>query len=185
MVIVGKALRTLRYKLNKNYVQKGKTPYEDYNFIKKHVWEEFVEKMSTEDAKAKGEKYSQLAKRNTLYHHLGNTGYTGKRKKWRQEEREAAEARQENPLEGVDERGRDFLYACRPKKLKEGRTKFDEPQTEEADKALLAIKAAKECGEFKPLRDHDELAEALGNLEAELEECGVVAIRRRLLPHEA
>jgi hypothetical protein len=26
MVITGKALRTLRYKLNKNYVQKGKTP---------------------------------------------------------------------------------------------------------------------------------------------------------------
>jgi hypothetical protein len=37
MVIAGKALHTLRYKLNKNYVKKGKTPYEDYNFIKQHV----------------------------------------------------------------------------------------------------------------------------------------------------
>jgi hypothetical protein len=58
MVIIGKALRALRYKLNKNYVKKGKTPYEDYNFIKPHVWEEFVEKMSTDDAKANSEKYS-------------------------------------------------------------------------------------------------------------------------------
>jgi hypothetical protein len=165
MVIAGKALHTLRYKLNKNYVQKGKTPYEYYNFIKQHVWEEFVEKMSTEDIKAKDEKYSQLAKRNTLYHHLGNTGYTGKRKKWQQEEREAAEVEQESPLEGIDERGRDFFYARRPKKLKEGRTKYNEPQTEEAEKALLMIKAAKEHGEFQPCRDHDELTEALGNPE--------------------
>jgi hypothetical protein len=43
MVIAGKSLRSLRSKLNKNYVQKGKTPYEDYSFIKRHVWEEFVE----------------------------------------------------------------------------------------------------------------------------------------------
>jgi hypothetical protein len=47
--------------------------------------------MSTKDAKAKREKYSQLAKRNTLYHHQGNTWYAGKRKKWQQEEREVAE----------------------------------------------------------------------------------------------
>ena len=39
--IAGKALRTLRWQL-KNYVEKGKTPFEDYNFIKRHVWEEFV-----------------------------------------------------------------------------------------------------------------------------------------------
>jgi hypothetical protein len=37
MVIVGKALRNLRSKPNKNYVQKGKTPYEGYSFIKCHV----------------------------------------------------------------------------------------------------------------------------------------------------
>jgi hypothetical protein len=95
-----------------------------------------------------------------LYHHLGNTGYAGKRKKWRQEEREAAEAGKENPLEGIDERGRDFFYAHQPKKLKEGKTKYNEPQTKKAEKALLAIKAAKERGEFKPRRDHDELTKA-------------------------
>jgi hypothetical protein len=82
-----------------------------------------------------------------LPHHLGNTAYAGKRKKWRQDEREAAKARLENPLEGIDERGRDFFYGRRPKKLKEGKTKYNEPQTEEAEKALLAIKAAKEGGQ--------------------------------------
>jgi hypothetical protein len=48
--------------------------------------------MSTEDAKAKGKKYSVLAKRNMLHHHLGMTGYATKRQKWRQKEREAAVA---------------------------------------------------------------------------------------------
>ena len=121
--------------------------------------------MSTEEAKAKSEKFTDLAKRNTLHHHVGMTGYAAKRPKWRQEEREAAEAGLDNPFEGVDERARDFFYARRPKKLKEGRNKYNEPQTEEAEKALLAIKAAKERGEFQPRRDHDELTEALGNPE--------------------
>jgi hypothetical protein len=53
----------------------------------------------------------------------------------------------------------------RPKKLKEGRTKYNEPQTEETEKALLTIKAAMERREFVPRRDHDELTEALGNTE--------------------
>jgi hypothetical protein len=65
--------------------------------------------------------------KNTLPYHLGNIGYAGKRNKWRQEEREAAEAGLENPLEGIDEKGRDFFYGCLPKKLKEGRTKYNEP----------------------------------------------------------
>jgi hypothetical protein len=111
------------------------------------------------------ENYSELAKRNTLHHHMGMTGYATKRPKWWKEEREAVEARQENPLEGVDERGHDFLYARQPKMLKEGRTKYNEPQTKEVEKALLAIKVAKEHGEFQPRRDHNELTEALGNRE--------------------
>jgi len=165
MVIAGKALHSLRSKLNKNYVQKGKTPFEDYNFIKHHVWEEFLKKMSTEEAKAKSEKFTDIAKQNTLHHHMGMTGYATKRPKSRQEEREAAEVRLENPFEGVDERARDFFYARRPKKLKEGMNKYNEPQTKEAEKALLMIKATKEQGEFQPRRDHDELTKTLGNPE--------------------
>ena len=133
----------------------------DYSFIKHHIWEEFVEKMSTDEAKAKSQEYSELAKKNVLPHHLGMTGYSAKRKKWRQEEREAAE----DPFEGIDERGRDFFIARQPKKLKEGRKKYNEPRTEEAEKALLATKAAMERGLFPPRRKHDMLTEALGNPE--------------------
>jgi hypothetical protein len=38
--------------------------------------------MSTKDAKANGEKYSELAKRNMLHHHLGMIGYAAQRQKW-------------------------------------------------------------------------------------------------------
>jgi hypothetical protein len=42
---------------------------------------------------------------------------------------------------------------------------YNEPQTEELEKALLVIKAAKEHGEFQPHMEHNELTEALGNPE--------------------
>jgi len=155
----------LRSHLNRHYVQKGKTPYQDYSFIKHHVWEEFVEKMSTNEVKVKGQQYSECAKKNVLPHHLGMTGYAAKRKKWRQEEREAAAAGLEDPFEGIPERGHGFFNARRPKKLKEGRKKYNEPRTKEAKKALPATKAAKEHGLFSPRREHDMLTEALRNPE--------------------
>jgi hypothetical protein len=75
--------------------------------------------MSTDEVKAKSEKFSDLAKKNELSHHLGMTGYADKRPRWRQEEREAEAAGQSYPLQGVDERSRDYFYARQPKKLKE------------------------------------------------------------------
>ena len=44
LFVAGKALRNFRSMLNREYVQKGRTPFKDYNFIKRHEWEEFVEK---------------------------------------------------------------------------------------------------------------------------------------------
>jgi len=51
-------------------MNKGKTPFEDYDFIKTRIWEEFIKKMSSKEAKAKGAKCFELAKRNMLHHHL-------------------------------------------------------------------------------------------------------------------
>jgi hypothetical protein len=49
------------------------------------------------------------------------------------------------------------LNAHRPKKLKEGKKKYNEPLVEEVEKALLTTKAAKERGLFLPRREHDML----------------------------
>jgi len=80
-------------------------------------------------------------------------------------ERVLAAAGLEDPFEGINERGRDFLNARQPKKLKEGKKKYNEPRVEEVEKALLATKAAKERGLFSPRREHDMLTKALGNPE--------------------
>ena len=40
-------------------------------------------KLSTEEAKAKGHKFFELAKWNELHHHLGMTGYAARKGKWR------------------------------------------------------------------------------------------------------
>jgi hypothetical protein len=116
LAIAGKALRSFRSLLNREYVQTGRTPFEDYNMIKKHVWDEFVELMSTDEAKAKAEKFKELAKRNELPHNLGMTGYAFHIEEWRREEREAAEAGQPSPLMSINERSQNYLYARRPKK---------------------------------------------------------------------
>ena len=121
--------------------------------------------MSTEESKSKGQQFSELTKRNELPHHLGMIGYAAKRKKWWQEESEAAASGQENPLLGINKKGRDYFNARRPKRLKQGRTKYNEPKTEAAEKALITVNAAKECREFKPNREHALLMEALGNPE--------------------
>lgn len=70
------------------------------------------------------------------------TGYAGKKQKWQEEEAQAAAAGQENPLAELDERAHHFFYARRPKKVKEGMTKYNEPQTEKVEKAVLAVHAA-------------------------------------------
>ena len=123
------------------------------------------------------------------------TRYAAKRKKWRQEEREAAVAGLEDPFEGIDERGCDFFNARRPKKLKEGRTKYNVPKTEVAEKALIVINAAKERGGVSTKQGARRADRGAGKpqaprpcsgriLEAELEESGLMAIQCHLLPHE-
>ena len=78
---------------------------------------------------------------------------------------EADAAGRENPFKEVDERGRDYFYTCRPKKLKQGMAKYNEPKAKEAEKALISISAAKQQGKFKLVGQHDLLTEALGNPE--------------------
>ena len=39
MVLAGNALQNFRYKLNKEYVKKGKTPFTRYKYVLPEVWE--------------------------------------------------------------------------------------------------------------------------------------------------
>jgi hypothetical protein len=81
------------------------------------------------------------------------------------EERALAEAGLPDPYADCDERARDFLKGRKPKKLKECKTKFNEPQIEEAEKRIMAVAVAEKSGSFESRRERDQLAEALGNSE--------------------
>jgi hypothetical protein len=96
---------------------------------------------------------------------MGMMGYADKRPRWRAEERALAEARQEDPYSDYDERARDFLKGRVSKKLKERKTKFNDPRIEEAEKRILAVTVATKRGEFEPRRERDVLTEALENPE--------------------
>lgn len=70
-----------------------------------------------------------------------------------------------DPYADVDERGCDFLYGRKPKKLKEGRTKYNEPKFEEVEKALIEATASKDNPGFEVRRGMDMLTKVLGNPE--------------------
>jgi hypothetical protein len=63
----------------------------------------------------------------------------GKKVKWWEEERAAAEARQLDLYDGLDDRAWDYLNARKQKKLQEGKTKFNEPHNKEAEKKILQL----------------------------------------------
>jgi hypothetical protein len=75
MYVVGKALRNFKYKLNKDYMEKGNTPFEHYNYVMTKVWEVFTKQKQTSEAKSKSKQFLDLTKRNINYHHLGLTRY--------------------------------------------------------------------------------------------------------------
>jgi hypothetical protein len=65
-----------------------------------------------------------------------------------------------------------------PKKLKERKTKFNDPRIEEAEKRILAVTMAAKRGEFEPQRERDVLTEALGNPKHHGHVCGLGSRKR-------
>ena len=59
------------------------------------------------------------------------------------------------------------------KKLKEGRTKYNEPKVEEVEKRILEVSAAEKTGSFEPRRERDVLTKVMGNPEHHGRICGV------------
>jgi hypothetical protein len=53
MAIAGKAHQNFRYKINKEYVQKGRSPCARYNYVLPEVYEEFIKQKQIPEAKLK------------------------------------------------------------------------------------------------------------------------------------
>jgi hypothetical protein len=65
----------------------------------------------------------------------------------------------------INERSRNYLYARRPKKRKEGSSSKYKPNVEEVEKKMLEIATVERSGSFQPRRERDALTEAQGNPE--------------------
>jgi len=50
----------------------------------------------------------------------------------------------------IDERSRHILKERQPKKLKESRTKYNDPKIKEVEKRIFQVTAAEKSGSFKP-----------------------------------
>ena len=53
----------------------------------------------------------------------------------------------------------------KPKKLKEGSTKYNKPMVEEVEKRILEVSVAEKSGSFEPRQERDVLTDTLGNPE--------------------
>ena len=96
--------------------------------------------------------------------HLGPGGYIGKLDQWRREREAAIAAGQQDPYDGLDERGWQWIQARKPK-IVEGKPKFDRSETEVVAEKILQLVELQKKGQFKPHREKDVLSTAIGSKE--------------------
>ena len=163
MHVASCAFHNFKSMLAPDFLKKKKSPYQKYTMVKEHVWEEFYRMSTSAEAEATSAKFSALAKQNKHPHHLGIIGYVGHRAQWRAEEQARQAAGIPDLYEDVDVRANEFMYACVPKRLKLGVTKYNKPQYEKLEKALVLATKCKDNIEVR--KGHDLLTKVLGTLE--------------------
>jgi hypothetical protein len=87
---MGEAFRHWKSDLNKNYIQKGLTPFNEWGHITPSQWVDLVAQKTTPATFALSARNTKLAKKNKHHHHLGPGGYIGKEEQFRKMEEEAA-----------------------------------------------------------------------------------------------
>ncbi|KAK9078276.1 hypothetical protein SSX86_002333 [Deinandra increscens subsp. villosa] len=79
----GKAMmRSFRHTLLKKYVKKNKTPFEDYEYLKKRHWESFVATASSDEFEVKSKKAKISVAQNTDPACLGRGGFVKLEEVW-------------------------------------------------------------------------------------------------------
>ena len=76
--------------LNKKYIQKGLTPFNEFGNITPSQWEELMAQKTSPEALELSVRNAELAKRNKHHHHLGLGGYYVKEEQFRKMDEEAA-----------------------------------------------------------------------------------------------
>ena len=161
-------------RLYTDYVLKGKTPDFDRGYEKiRDYWDEFVAYKKSEAALAKSEINKANAAKKKYHHNMGPGGYARSMPKWDKMEKDLLDQGivPEPIREGWIERSRNWFYghggtlnASTGDCIYNQRHK-DQPLLP-IDDIRKAVKDVEE-GRFRPERENDELARALGNPEHE------------------
>jgi hypothetical protein len=83
---IGNALQRFRHGLNKFYVQTGRSPLNQFEFIMPNEWNIFQQQHTSPEAKALSNKIKELNKKNKFTHRLGPSGYKAAMPKWTKKE---------------------------------------------------------------------------------------------------
>jgi hypothetical protein len=90
MKIISHAWRTYKSQLMKIWRNQD-TPFNTYKDLSEEDWVRFVEKCKSENFFVNSEYMKWLRSQNELDHHLDNTGYAGKQRRWKQEDERLAQ----------------------------------------------------------------------------------------------
>jgi Fe2+ transport system protein B len=96
MKIISHAWRSYNSKLVKIWRDQD-TPFDKYKDLPKEDCVRFVEKCESENFAMNSQYMQWLRSQNELDHHLSNTGYAEKQRKWQQEDERLAQQGLENP----------------------------------------------------------------------------------------
>jgi hypothetical protein len=95
MKIISHAWRSYKSKHVKIWRDQD-TPFDKYKDLSKEDWVRFVEKCESENFTINSQCMQWLQSQNKFDHHLGNTDYAGKQRKWQQEDARLAQQGLEN-----------------------------------------------------------------------------------------
>ena len=90
---MGESFQRWRLELNKKYIQKGLTPFNEFGNITPSQWEELVAQKTWPEALELSARNTKLAKRNKHHHHLGPGGYYAKEEQFRKMNEDATTSR--------------------------------------------------------------------------------------------
>lgn len=127
---MGSSFRQWKFELNRDYVKKGKTPFRKWGHLRA-VWAEFVLQKQSPEALKSSEVHKQIQAKNKHPHRLGTGGYDGKIQEWRRIEAERQRAGIPDPLQGLDERCRNWVYARSTSHSTTGQISFENPEDEQ------------------------------------------------------
>nr|CAE05177.2 OSJNBa0013A04.14 [Oryza sativa Japonica Group] len=167
--VMGNAWKNFKTKLVGEFVYNpaNPDPKEKFPWITEQVWEEFCEKKSTPESRARSEAYRLLQTKNQHPHQLGTAGYAGKEEEWQQEDEEAEESN--TPLVFGDiphSRARNWARA-RYQKNVDGTIFMPYPEDQRVYRAINELVAEQQASQeaCSQRREDDLLTKALGNKE--------------------